>query len=281
MNDQGVIMLAATPIGNPGDATGRLRDAIISADIIAAEDTRRFWGLCSRLELKPTGKVITLHDHNEGAKAQWLVDQAASGLDVLVVSDAGTPTVSDPGFHLVQAAAEAGVRAIPLPGPSAALAALSVSGLPTDRFVFEGFLPRKSSEQASQLAKLSTEPRTIILFESPRRTAKTLGALAEHFGGDRPAALCRELTKTHEETIRGTLSDLAQHATKHEILGEVTLVVGGAPAGSGDVDLGVLARRVLDLAQERGLRLKDAAAEVAEQTGVRKNQLMQKALDLR
>lgn len=278
-NDPGAILLAATPIGNPGDATQRLRDAIVSADIIAAEDTRRFWGLCSRLDLKPSGRVLALHDHNEGAKAEWLVEEASAGKTVLVVSDAGTPTVSDPGFHLVQAAAEAAVRTVPLPGPSAALAALSVSGLPTDRFVFEGFLPRRKSEQNRRLAALSTEPRTIILFESPRRTAATLAVLADRFGDHRPAALCRELTKTYEDVRRGTLRELADHAATEEVLGEVTLVIGGAPetAGGDEADL---AQAVLDLAESKGMRLKDAAAQVAAGGGARKNQLMKAALEL-
>ncbi|MFZ1381881.1 MAG: 16S rRNA (cytidine(1402)-2'-O)-methyltransferase [Scrofimicrobium sp.] len=280
----GVILLAATPIGNPGDASERLRQAILDADIVAAEDTRRFRGLCSRLGLSPTARVIALHDHNEGEKAAWLVQQATEGATVLVVSDAGTPTVSDPGFHLVLAAAEAGVRTVPLPGPSAALAALSVSGLPTDRFVFEGFLPRKKSEQNRRIAQLATEPRTIILFESPRRTGTTLGALAERLGGDRPAALCRELTKTYEEVRRGTLSALASYCATNEVLGEVTLVVGGMPEGQlraeKEAESGSLAQVVLDLAESEGLRLKDAAAQVAAQRGVRKNQLMKAALEL-
>ena len=276
----GAILLAATPIGNPRDASDRLREAIETADIIAAEDTRRFWGLCSRLGLKPTGQVVALHDHNEGAKAQGLVDEAEAGKTVLVVSDAGTPTVSDPGFHLVRAAADAGVRAVPLPGPSAALAALSVSGLPTDRFVFEGFLPRRNSEQRKSIAALALEPRTVILFESPRRTAKTLRALAEAFGEDRPAALCRELTKTYEDVRRGTLGELAAHAEQNEVLGEVTLVVGGQTDASAAGSIEELAAEVVDLAASGGLRLKDAAARVAERSGVRKNELMRAALDL-
>lgn len=280
----GVILLAATPIGNPGDASERLHLAILDADIVAAEDTRRFRGLCSRLGLSPTARVLALHDHNEGDKAAWLVERAAAGATVLVVSDAGTPTVSDPGFHLVQAAARAGVRAVPLPGPSAALAALSVSGLPTDRFVFEGFLPRKKSEQNRRIAQLATEPRTIVLFESPRRTGVTLGALAERFGGDRPAALCRELTKTYEEVRRGSLSELASYCVENEVLGEVTLVVGGMPEGelraAKEAESEDLAQVVLDLAEAEGMRLKDAAAQVAEQYGARKNQLMKAALEL-
>lgn len=280
---EGVILLAATPIGNPADASERLRQAILNADLVAAEDTRRFWGLCSRLDLSPTARVIALHDHNEGSKADWIVEQASEGSIVLIVSDAGTPTVSDPGFHLVQAAAEAGVRTVPLPGPSAALAALSVSGLPTDRFVFEGFLPRKKSERNRRISELSTEPRTMILFESPRRTGATISALAERFGGDRRAALCRELTKTYEEVRRASLAELAQYCEVNEILGEITLVIGGASEeelrAAKHTEAEDLAQSVVDLAESEGIRLKDAAAQVAEQYGVRKNQLMKAALE--
>ncbi len=281
-SEGGCILLAATPIGNPGDASQRLRDAIASADIVAAEDTRRFRNLSSRLGIEVSAQVVPLHDHNEAAKGPWLVERALSGETVLVVSDAGTPTVSDPGFQLVRLAEAAGVRAVPLPGPSAALAALSVSGLPTDRFVFEGFLPRKKSEQSRALASLATEPRTIILFESPRRTAQTLANLAEAFGEDRPAALCRELTKTYEEVVRGSLDELAALTAETEVLGEVTLVVGGYDASlEAPVDADSLAREVLELASGAGLRLKDAAAQVAERSGIRKNQLMEAALKFR
>ena len=275
----GTIYLAATPIGNAGDATFRLRDTIEAADIVAAEDTRRFRSLCVRLGLAPRAKVIALHDHNEAARAQWLVEEALSGKLILVVSDAGTPTVSDPGYHLVSRAAAEGVNLVPLPGPSAALAALSVAGLPTDRFAFEGFLPRKGAGQSRRLTSLAKDPRTLIFFESPRRTAATLRALSEHFGLDRPAALCRELTKTHEEVIRGTLGELARAASEKEVLGEITIVVGGATTQSQQWDPQELGCRVVQIAERQGLRLKDAAALVAQQEGLRKNQVMQAALD--
>ena len=279
VGSDGAIFLAATPIGNAQDATLRLRRAIEDADVVAGEDTRRFRNLCSRLELKPTAQIVALHDHNEADRSQWLIDQAQQGKLVLVVSDAGTPTVSDPGYHLVTRAFAQGVNLVPLPGPSAALAALSVSGLPTDRFAFEGFLPRKGSGQSRRLAELAKDSRTLIIFESPRRTAVTLRALSEHFGEDRPAALCRELTKTHEEVLRGTLGELAQGASEKEVLGEITIVVGGATAATRTLDPQELGRRVLKTSQREGLRLKDAAAIVAEQEGVRKNQAMQAALD--
>lgn len=279
MNEPGQILLAATPIGNPSDASERLKEAIEAADVVAAEDTRRFRALCARLGLTPTARVLALHDHNEGDKAGDLIEQALAGATVLVVSDAGTPTVSDPGFHVVTQAAEAGVETVPLPGPSAALAALSVSGLPTDRFVFEGFLPRKPSERRQALRELATQPRTLILFESPRRTAGTLGDLADIFGGDRPACVARELTKTHEEVLRGTLAELAQVAQDREILGEVTLVIGGAPkVAATQQDVEALAKQALRLQQEEGLRLKDAAQQVASAHGLRVNQIMKAAL---
>lgn len=276
----GIIYLAATPIGNPGDASGRLREALETADVIAAEDTRRLRGLCSRLGIAPTAPVIPFHEHVEVDRSVELVAAAKKGKTVLVVSDAGTPTVSDPGFRLGQIAAREGVRLAPLPGPSAALAALSVSGLPSNRFVFEGFLPRKGAERRDRLSALAAETRTAILFESPRRTAFTLSDLADVLGHDRAAALCRELTKTHEEVIRGSLEQLAKHAQDTEILGEVTLVVGGAPRTE-SISVEALASRALALSAEDGLRLKEAAAQVAEGTGQRSNAVFRAALELR
>lgn len=276
----GIIYLAATPIGNPGDATGRLRTALETADLIAAEDTRRLRGLCARLEITPTAPIIPFHDRIEADRSADLIAAAKAGKTVLVVSDAGTPTVSDPGFRLGLLAAKEGVRLSPLPGPSAALAALSVSGLPSDRFVFEGFLPRRGAERANRLGALAEEPRTAILFESPRRTAATLTDLAVALGRDRQVALCRELTKTHEEVLRGTLGELADQTKDTEILGEVTLVIAGAPPAE-SVSVGVLASRAVALSTEDGLRLKEAAAEVAEGTGHRANAVFRAALELR
>lgn len=279
-DETGVIYLAATPIGNPGDATGRLREALEAADLIAAEDTRRLRGLCSRLEIAPTAPVIPFHDRIEANRSVDLIAAAKDGKAVLVVSDAGTPTVSDPGFRLGQLAAREGVRLSPLPGPSAALAALSVSGLPSDRFVFEGFLPRRGVERDRRIGSLAAETRTAILFESPRRTAATLTELSTALGGGRAAALCRELTKTHEEVLRGTLEELASHAANTEILGEVTLVIGGASQAE-SVSVGVLASRALALSTQQGLRLKEAAAQVSEGTGHRANAVFRAALELR
>ena len=276
----GVIYFAATPIGNVDDASVRLRDALETADIIAAEDTRRLKGLCSRLGIHPSGRIVPFHEHVEGERAATLIEAAQEGQTVVVVSDAGTPTVSDPGFRLAQLASDQDVLLSPLPGPSAALAALSVSGLPTDRFVFEGFLPRKSSDLKARLEELHREPRTFILFESPRRAAATLATLAKELGENRRAALCRELTKTHEEVRRGTLAELRDHAEAEPILGEVTLVVEGAPKG-GEEDIDELARRAVSLAQRDNLRLKEAATQVAQGTSTRPNAIFQAALALK
>ncbi|WP_099333113.1 16S rRNA (cytidine(1402)-2'-O)-methyltransferase [Actinomyces minihominis] len=273
----GIIYMAATPIGNVDDASLRLRELLASADIIAAEDTRRLRNLCARMEVALTGTILAFHEHVEDERAADLIEAAQKGQTVLVVSDAGTPTVSDPGYRLSVKAAEAGVRLAPLPGPSAALAALSVSGLPSDRFVFEGFLPRKHSELKSHLAELADEPRTFILFESPRRTAETLRALRDALGGDRRAALCRELTKTYEEVTRGTLTELVVHTEAEPVLGEVTLVIEGAPKRA-TTSIEELAQQALALAEREGIRLKEAAATVAEDSGHRPNAVFKEAL---
>ena len=270
--DPGSILLAATPIGDVRDASPRVIAALEGADIIAAEDTRRALALASRLGIKLGGRLIALHDHNEAEKAAGIVESARGGARVVFVSDAGMPTVSDPGFRLARAAIDAGVPLSVLPGPSAPLVALALSGLPSDRFAFEGFLPRKDGEATRYLQDLATDPHTLIFFESPRRAATTLSRMAEVLGGDRRAALCRELTKDYEEVRRGTLGELAEGAD--DILGEVTIVVAGYERSARAEDhVGA----VLALAAE-GMRLKDAAAEVAAATGARKNDLYKAAL---
>ncbi len=270
--DPGSILLAATPIGDVRDASPRVVAALEGADIIAAEDTRRALALASRLGIKLGGRLIALHDHNEAEKAAGIVEAARGGARVVFVSDAGMPTVSDPGFRLACAAIDAGVPLSVLPGPSAPLVALALSGLPSDRFAFEGFLPRKDGEATRYLQDLATDPHTLIFFESPRRAAATLSRMAEVLGGDRRAALCRELTKDYEEVRRGTLGELAEGADN--ILGEVTIVVAGYERSARAEDhVGA----VLALAAE-GMRLKDAAAEVAAATGARKNDLYKAAL---
>lgn len=272
----GSILLAATPIGDSADASPRFIRALGEAEVIAAEDTRRLLALAARLDVRINGKLISLHDHNEAERAEKLVEMAQDGARVLVVSDAGMPTVSDPGFRVVRAGVEKRVHISALPGPSAPITALAVSGLPSDRFSFEGFLPRKDGEARAYLDKLSEDPHTLIFFESPKRLNDTLTRMAEAFGALRQAVVCRELTKEHEEILRGDLASLID-ATRGEVLGEITIVVAGF-RGTGNVQDHVNA--VLALAAE-GMRLKDAAAEVAEATGLRKNTLYKAALRLR
>ena len=265
---EGRVVLAATPIGNAADASPRLRDALATADVVAAEDTRRLHRLCATLDVRPAGRVVSLHEHNERTRSAALAADAAAGATVLVVTDAGMPTVSDPGYRLVTAAVAAGVRVTTLPGPSAVLAALAVSGLPTDRFCFEGFLPRRPGELARALGALAGEPRTLVFFESPRRTATTLAAMATAFGAARAGALCRELTKTHEQVLRAPLGELAARTAEVEVLGEAVLVVGGAPvAAAGELSARELAAAVA-AAVAAGTDRRAAVVAVAAQAGV-------------
>jgi 16S rRNA (cytidine1402-2'-O)-methyltransferase len=275
--DPGVLVLAATPIGDPRDAAPRLAAELSTAEVVAAEDTRRLRRLCADLGVTPRGQVVSFHEHNEHARAADLVERLLAGDRVLVVTDAGMPSVSDPGYCLVAAAVAAKVRVTCVPGPSAVLMALAVSGLPVDRFCFEGFLPRKPGERRRVLGELAGERRTMVFFEAPHRIADTLTAMAEVFGSDRPAAVCRELTKTYEEVRRGTVTDLAVWAAEG-VKGEITVVVQGAEAAASDPAhaLGeVLARVAL------GIRLKDAAGEVAAETGLSKKALYDAALAAR
>lgn len=258
--ERGRLVLAGTPIGDPADAPGRLAGLIESADVVAAEDTRRLRRLAAALGVTPSGRVVSCHEHNEVARAAELVDVAQQGGTVLLVTDAGMPSVSDPGYRLVIAAVEAGVHVTAVPGPSAVLTALAVSGLPTDRFCFEGFLPRKGGERRRVLSALGDEPRTMVFFEAPHRTAASLAAMAEAFGGDRPGAVCRELTKTYEEVVRGRLSQLVAWADAGDVRGEVTVVVAGAEPAMADPP--ALVPEVLTLVAD-GERLKDAVRDVA------------------
>ncbi|MDQ6938267.1 MAG: 16S rRNA (cytidine(1402)-2'-O)-methyltransferase, partial [Actinomycetota bacterium] len=220
----GRVVLAATPLGDVGDASPRLRHALATADVVAAEDTRRLRRLTAALGVRPGGRVLSYFEGNERARLPVLMDALAGGAEVLVVTDAGMPSVSDPGFRLVTAAIEAGVAVTVLPGPSAVLTALAVSGLPVDRFCFEGFLPRRSGERRRALADLAGEVRTMVFFEAPHRLADTLADAAAAFGGDRAAVVCRELTKTHEEIRRAPLAQLRAWAAEG-VRGEITLVV--------------------------------------------------------
>jgi 16S rRNA (cytidine1402-2'-O)-methyltransferase len=273
----GVLVLAATPIGDPRDAAPRLALEIATAGVIAAEDTRRFKRLCAALDVKPSGSVISYHEHNEGTRTADLLARLVDGSRVLVVTDAGMPSVSDPGYRLVVAAVEAGVRVTCVPGPSAVLMALAVSGLPVDRFCFEGFPSRKAGERLRSFRALAGESRTLIFFEAPHRLDATLAAMAEAFGRDRPAAVCRELTKTYEEVRRGALADLAAWAAGG-VKGEITVVVGGAPAQVSDPETAVAG---IQARVAGGERLRDVCAEVAAATGLSRNDLYNAALAAR
>lgn len=271
-----MILLAATPIGNLGDASTRLRETLATATVVAAEDTRHTAQLLRLLGIEHRPELVALHDHNEHERAAALVERARRE-DVVLVSDAGMPTVSDPGFRVVQLAAEAGVEVTAIPGPSAVITALAVSGLPTDRFAFEGFPPRKAGERTRMFSELAGERRTLVFFEAPTRIATTLGELADAFGADRPAAVCRELTKLHEEVRRGGLAELATWA-ENGVRGEIVLVVGGAPAHAASPEAALA--EVLDRVAA-GERLKDASREVAEASGLSARELYGAALAAR
>jgi 16S rRNA (cytidine1402-2'-O)-methyltransferase len=266
----GVLVLGATPIGQVTDASPRLAEELAAADIVAAEDTRRLRRLCGRLGVEPTGRVLSYFEGNESKRTPELVAALLEGRRVLVVTDAGMPAVSDPGYRLVAAAVEHGLRVTAVPGPSAVLTALAVSGLPVDRFCFEGFLPRKEGERSRRLAELADEPRTAVFFEAPHRTAATLATMTVALGEGRRAAVCRELTKTHEEVVRGTLAELAAWADEG-VRGEVTIVVAGHPGESGaqldDEELAAL----VAAEEATGMSRRDAVRDVAERTGLPRN----------
>ncbi len=271
MSASGVLVLAGTPIGRVEDAPPRLARELAEADVIAAEDTRRLKRLTSDLGIELTGRVISYFEGNEQGRTPQLLELLVTGSRVVLVTDAGMPSVSDPGYRLVAAAVEAGIEVTSVPGPSAVLTALAVSGLPVDRFCFEGFLPRKAGERARRLASLADEQRTMVFFEAPHRTEVALAAMASAFGEDRAAAVCRELTKTHEQVRRGPLAELVTWAAEG-IRGEVTIVVSGA-ADSGPVsDPETLAAWVADR-EAGGMSRKDAIAEVARRAGVPKREV--------
>ncbi|MGW7338397.1 16S rRNA (cytidine(1402)-2'-O)-methyltransferase [Streptomyces sp. NPDC054808] len=268
----GTLVLAGTPIGDVQDAPPRLAAELAGADVVAAEDTRRLRRLTQALGVAPSGRVVSYFEGNESARTPELVEELAGGARVLLVTDAGMPSVSDPGYRLVAAAVERGVRVTAVPGPSAVLTALALSGLPVDRFCFEGFLPRKAGERLSRLREVAEERRTLVYFEAPHRLDDTLAAMAEVFGADRRAAVCRELTKTYEEVRRGGLGELAEWAGEG-VRGEITVVVEGAPdKGAEEVDAGELVRRVR-VREEAGERRKEAIAAVAAQAGVPKREV--------
>ena len=273
----GCLILAATPMGRADDASPRLREALSSADVVAAEDTRRTRALAAALDVTITGRVVSYYDQVEERRAPALVDDVAAGLRVLLVTDAGMPSVSDPGYRLVVACVEAGLPITCLPGPSAVTTALALSGLPVERFCFDGFSPRKPSARRTWLAELVAQPRTVVFFESPHRLADCLADAVTVLGPDRRAAVCRELTKTYEEVRRGTLAELSAWAADG-VRGEITVVVEGAVAAPADpTDLvGEVEALVAD-----GARLKDACAEVAARAGVGRRDLYEAVLAAR
>jgi 16S rRNA (cytidine1402-2'-O)-methyltransferase len=264
--EAGLVLLGA-PLGNAGDASGRLRELLGAADVVAAEDTRRLARLARDLGITITGRTVSYFEGNEERRTPELVAAVRDGALVVVVTDGGMPGVSDPGYRVVRAMLDAGLPVTAAPGPSAVTTALVLSGLPADRFCFEGFLPRRAGERRTRLRALATEPRTLVFFEAPHRVAAALADLAQAFGEDRPAAVCRELTKTYEEIRRGPLADLAAWAAETHPRGEITLVVGGAVEAAGpppDADL----RAAVAAREAAGLSRRDAIAAVAQQYGV-------------
>lgn len=270
----GVLVLAGTPIGQAGDAPPRLAEELAAADVVAAEDTRRLRRLTTDLGIELSGRVVSYFEGNESARTPTLVEALRAGERVVLVTDAGMPSVSDPGYRLVAAAVEAGIRVTAVPGPSAVLTALAVSGLPVDRFCFEGFLPRKAGERARRLAELGAEQRTMVFFEAPHRTETALAAMRDVFGADRAAAVCRELTKTHEEVRRGPLAELVAWAAEG-VRGEVTIVVTGATPGAAVASDPASLRAAVAGLEESGMRRKDAIAAVAVQAGIPKRDVYQ------
>ncbi|MCI1675703.1 MAG: 16S rRNA (cytidine(1402)-2'-O)-methyltransferase [Ancrocorticia sp.] len=269
------IVLAATPIGNDGDVSERLRTQMAQADVVAAEDTRRFLNLAARIGVEIRGRVISFYEHNEAERVPGLLE-AARTQHVLVVTDAGMPSVSDPGYRLVSQAAQEGIPVTVVPGPSAVLTALAISGLATDRFCFEGFLPRKVGEAESALGALKAESRTMVFFESPRRLPETLQRMAHAFGAQRQACVCRELTKIHEEVVRASLGELATRFA--DARGEIVVVVSGVREHAAAWD-GAVAE-ALEL-ERLGLRLKDAVGHVAQRNRLRKKELYDAAVAAR
>ncbi|MGE2833820.1 16S rRNA (cytidine(1402)-2'-O)-methyltransferase [Mycobacterium sp. SMC-4] len=257
----GRLLIGATPLGQPSDASMRLVRALAKSDVVAAEDTRRVRALAASLEVRIAGRVVSLFDNNEATKVPALIDDIRAGATVLLVSDAGMPLISDPGYRLVSACIDSDVPVQCLPGPSAVTTALAVAGLPAERFCFEGFAPRKQSARSTWLQSLALEPRTCVFFESPRRLADCLRDAVEVLGPQRRAVVCRELTKTHEEIVRGTLGELAEWAADG-VLGEVTVVLAGATPVA---DTDTLVEQVNRLVEE-GMRVKDACAQVVAST---------------
>lgn len=278
VSGSGTLVLAATPLGNAGDASARLVELLGTAGVVAAEDTRRVRALATALGVRPAGRIVSYYDAVESSRTPMLLDALREGRTVLLVTDAGMPSVSDPGYRLVTACAAEGVPVTCLPGPSAVTTALAVSGLPSDRFCFEGFPPRKSGERRRWFGRIVAEQRTCVFFEAPHRLADTLADAVAVLGADREAAVCRELTKTYEEVRRDRLGALATWAAEG-VRGEITIVVAGAAAAAPS-DPAELVDQVEQRAAD-GVRLKDAVAEIAELSGVRKKDLYDAVLTAR
>ena len=275
----GQLILAATPLGNILDASPRLKETLEQADLIAAEDTRRAKRLFADLNLDIKAPVISLFEENEIEKIPDIIEKLKSGLKVVVISDAGTPAISDPGYRLVTKAIEENISITVIPGPSAVLSALVLSGLPTDRFSFEGFIARKGKERVEILNNLNTQSRTMVIFESPRRTLQTLQDIQEIVGDDRKAAVVREISKTYEEVIRGSLKELVTWANSKEVLGEITLVIAGVEnTGKKEVDDEAIAEVKQLIAA--GSSFKDAVQEVSTQRGLSRRELYEASLRL-
>ncbi|MFD6756350.1 16S rRNA (cytidine(1402)-2'-O)-methyltransferase [Micromonospora gifhornensis] len=270
MSDLGRLILLGAPLGNPADASARLRDVLATADVVAAEDTRRLGRLARDLDVTVAGRIISYFEGNEERRTPELVDELTAGRVVALVTDGGMPSVSDPGYRLVRAALEAGIPVTAAPGPSAVTTALALSGLPSDRFCFEGFLPRSPSGRRSRLRALADEERTLVIFEAPHRVTAALADLADTFGADRPAALCRELTKTYEEVVRRPLGELARWAAEGDPRGEITLVVAGAPATPATRPDDDTLRAAVAEREAAGLTRRDAITEVASTFGLRR-----------
>jgi 16S rRNA (cytidine1402-2'-O)-methyltransferase len=280
----GRLYVVATPIGNLGDLSARARATLEACTVVAAEDTRHSGALLAHVGLKKP--LVSLHDHNEAQRAPELIAQLLGGASVALVSDAGTPAISDPGYDLVRLAAEAGIEVVAVPGPCAAVAALSIGGLPTDRFCFEGFLPARGSARRTRLDELKGEPRTLVFYESPHRVVDTLEDCAAVFGSTRTGLVAREITKLHETTYRGSLGELVARAAADADFarGEIVLVVGGAPValgaeGGADGHGGALDKVLVVLMAE--LPLKQAAHLAAKIAGTRDNETYKRALALR
>ena len=263
------LILAATPLGNPADASTHLKSAIENASIIAAEDSRRFHRLCADIEVTFTARVLSFFEGNEEDRTRELLAELKSGAEVLVVSDAGMPTISDPGFRLMRDAIAEGIEVSVIPGPSAVTMAVALSGLPTDRFSFEGFPPRTAGARLATFEKLRFEERTMVFFEAPHRLVDSLLDCVNVFGPDRHAAICREMTKRYEETIRGNLKELSTWATNNEVLGEITLVIAGAVTDSASLTAADMGARVREF-ESAGMDRKGAIASVADEFGIAK-----------